>query len=325
MASTSALLLAGASPLGASPVAYESARGGVPESFTVRHSCEDRGPSSATITPVMDPCLRRNDGIDAFAGEQNADAAPAQTLAAPQPLPQQAPLAPASATDPVPVPVPVPDPVPVQEPTANDILVTARGRVREDPLQEVNLQSFAINQAVDQAVVGPAARAYAGVVPEPLRNGLRNFLYNLHEPVIALNFLLQLKPGKAAETLGRLGVNSTIGGAGLFDVAKRRRFNLPRRRNGFANTLGFYGVKPGAFLFLPFVGPTTLRDLIGGAIDGFIVPTAVGKPFNNRIYTLTTGINRGLDRRAQNDERIDAIRKAADPYGTARTRYLLAR
>ncbi|MFX6258432.1 MlaA family lipoprotein, partial [Acinetobacter baumannii] len=87
--------------------------------------------------------------------------------------------------------------------------------------------------------------------PVPVRSGIRNFLYNLREPIVFVNFLLQHKAGKAAETLGRFVVNSTVGVGGLFDMAKRRPIHLPRRPNGFADTLGFYGVKPGPFLFLP--------------------------------------------------------------------------
>ena len=78
----------------------------------------------------------------------------------------------------------------------------------------------------------------------------------------------QGKVGKAFETLGRLAINSTVGVGGLFDVAGKKA-DLPYRRNGFANTLGYYGVKPGAYLFLPLIGPTTVRDLVGGAIDGY--------------------------------------------------------
>src|SRR3546814_4173394 len=95
-----------------------------------------------------------------------------------------------------------------------------------------------------------------------------------------LNFLLQFKIGKAAETLGRFVVNTTFGVGGLVDVAKTKPFNLPYRRNGFANTLGFYGVEPGPYFYLPLVGPTTLRDMAGNGIALLVLPTTVGAPFN---------------------------------------------
>ena len=211
-------------------------------------------------------------------------------------------------------------------PEASDIVVTARPRsVRGDPLQQVNAQSFAVTQAVDGAIVGPVSLAYENALPAPVRSGLRNFLNNLHEPVVALNFLLQLKPGKAAETAGRFAINSTVGAVGVLDIAKRRPFNLARRPNGFADTFGYYGIAPGPFLFLPLIGATTVRDLIGGTLDGSVLPLAIGRPFNRAIYTIPTGVVRGLDRRAEFDEKLQTLRESADPYAAARVFYLQRR
>lgn len=210
--------------------------------------------------------------------------------------------------------------------SSDDIVVTARPRnAPGDPLQRVNAESFAITQSVDKAFVGPVSLAYKHALPAPVRSGLRNFLNNLHEPVVALNFLLQLRPGKAVETAGRFAINSTIGGAGVFDLAKRRPFNLRRRPNGFADTMGFYGVKPGAFLFLPLIGATTVRDLIGGMLDGVVLPLTVGRPFNRLAFTGPTGVIRGLDRRAEFDEKLQTLRSSADPYAAARAFYLQRR
>ncbi len=206
--------------------------------------------------------------------------------------------------------------------SSDDIVITARPRSRDDPLAAINAKSFAATQAIDRAVVGPIALAFQRTVPTPIRDGLRNFLNNLHEPVIALNYLLQLKPGKAAETLGRFALNSTVGAAGLFDIAKRKPFKLPRRRNGFADTLGFYGVKPGPFLFLPLVGATTPRDLIGGILDGFALPFAIGKPFNRLTYTVPTGALREVDNRAEFDDKLTQLRGQPDPYVALRRYYL---
>src|SRR3546814_84941 len=129
-----------------------------------------------------------------------------------------------------------------------------------------NIKSYRVIQSVDKALVAPVATGYQRVLPEPVRDGLGNALRNISEPVNFLNFLLQFKIGKAAETLGRFVVNTTFGVGGLVDVAKTKPFNLPYRRNGFANTLGFYGVEPGPYFYLPLVGPTTLRDMAGNGI-----------------------------------------------------------
>jgi phospholipid-binding lipoprotein MlaA len=205
------------------------------------------------------------------------------------------------------------------------IIVQGRPRTASDPLQRLNADSFALVQSVDAAVTGPVALAYRDAVPKPVRSGLRNFLSNLSEPIVALNYLLQLKPGKSAETLGRFAVNSTIGVAGLIDVAKRRPFSLPRRANGFGNTMGYYGVKPGAYLYLPFMGPTTVRDLVGRVADISVLPVAIGRPFSDPIYTIPATTVRMLDQRAEADEQIQALRKGADPYWDVRQQYLRGR
>ncbi len=206
---------------------------------------------------------------------------------------------------------------------STDIVVSARVRTSADPLVAINAKSFAVTTKVDNAVFGPVAVAYGHAMPKPIRNGLRNFLANLHEPVVFVNYLLQIKPGKAAETIGRFAINTTVGGAGLFDMAKRRPFYLPRRSNGFANTLGYYGVKPGPFLYLPLIGPTTVRDLFGNTLDGFVVPVIGDNPLANPAFSAPAGALRTLDHRADMDDRIKAIRgDATDPYAASRKAYL---
>lgn len=208
-----------------------------------------------------------------------------------------------------------------------EIVVTAKpAPPRSDPMQAVNRTSFKVVRSVDQAVTGPVARGYKQTIPSPVRGGLRNALRNLGEPVVAVNYLLQLKPGKSLETLGRLAINSTIGGAGLFDVAKKRPFNLPYHPNGLANTLGYYGVKPGPYMYLPLIGPTTVRDLAGRVGDIALLPLAVGGPFGNPLFTGPATVIRMVDDRAEAD---DAIRKNitenADLYSATRSKYLKQR
>lgn len=205
-----------------------------------------------------------------------------------------------------------------------DIVVT--GRPRGDPLRRANVVSFKATQAVDDALIGPAAHTYEHVVPKPVRGGLRNFFYNLHEPTVFVNYLVQLKPGRAAETLGRFALNTTIGLAGVMDVAKRRPFNLPRRPNSFSDTLGYYGVKPGPFMFLPLIGPTTLRDLIGGGVDRLAFPSLLGGQVGGTAYIATTGSLKLLDRRLRLDDDLQAIRAGPeDPYTARRALYLKKR
>ncbi|BBF69207.1 VacJ family lipoprotein [Sphingobium sp. 3R8] len=216
-----------------------------------------------------------------------------------------------------------PDP---QGDAAQDIVVTGdKGAPKGDPLEQLNAKSFEAVQSVDKAVVEPVAKAYNKGLPRPVRKGLRNFFSNLGEPVVAAAYLLQFKPGKAFETAGRFGVNTTLGFVGLFDVAKRKPFNLPHRDNGIANTLGFYGVGPGPYMYLPIVGPTTLRDIIGDTADKMILPFALGGKFFKPAYVIPATILNQLGERAAFDETITAIRKEDDPYTVYKTLYLKQR
>ncbi|MCL9999706.1 MAG: VacJ family lipoprotein, partial [Erythrobacter sp.] len=194
------------------------------------------------------------------------------------------------------------------EPPVTEIVVEGEvGPPKSDPAEAINEESYRVTQAVDEALVEPVANAYRDGLPEPVRDGLGNVVKNLGEPSVALNFLLQGKVGKAFETLGRLAINSTVGVGGLFDVAEKKA-DLPYRRNGFANTLGFYGVGSGPYLYLPVTGATSLRDLVGSTLDQALLPVAVGDPFNRLEYAATYFVINGLDQRLAFDEEIASIR-----------------
>ena len=211
-------------------------------------------------------------------------------------------------------------------PPGDEIVVTAREEVPGDPLSDVNAKSYEAIQAADVAIVAPIAGAYEEVVPEPVRDGLRNFLRNLEEPVIAFNYLLQLKPGRAVKSVARFAVNSTLGIAGVVDVAKRKPFNLPYTPNGFANTFACYGIGPGPYLYLPLVGPTTVRDLIGVTLDRAALPAVVGPPLNEPYYALPAASLDALNDRIEIDGQIKELRKnSTDPYAESRDLYLKQR
>jgi phospholipid-binding lipoprotein MlaA len=147
----------------------------------------------------------------------------------------------------------------------------------------------------------------------------------LDEPIVFVNFLLQFKIGKAAETVGRFAINSTIGVAGLFDFAKKHPINLPRRSNGLADTLGYYGVGPGPYLYLPLIGSTTVRDVLGRVADLSLLPAAVGKPFSNPIVSATKGALSSIDDRVENDVILTRVQESGNPYAAMREYYLKKR
>jgi phospholipid-binding lipoprotein MlaA len=207
----------------------------------------------------------------------------------------------------------------------DEIVVRARFlHSPSDPFEKVNIKTYELVQKVDDNVVGPVANVYDSM-PEPVRNGLHNFLKNLNEPIVFVNFVLQHKIGKASETLARFTLNSVAGVAGLFDVAKRHPFMLPRRPNGFGNTLGFYGVHQGPFLYLPVIGPTTVRDLIGIIADRLLLPTAIGSPFDQPIYSIPAATIGVFDRRSEFDDELRLIRATTNPYAARRDSYLSRR
>jgi phospholipid-binding lipoprotein MlaA len=188
----------------------------------------------------------------------------------------------------------------------------------DDPWETVNRGLYAIHQALDHAVFGPAGRAYKEL-PQPLRKGLRNVINNLKEPGIAFNDLLQAHPTRAVKTAGRFLLNSSIGIGGLMDVAYNA--NLPHHDNGFGTTAARYGVQPGPYLFIPFIGPTNIRDILGQLADVATDPLG-WSPFHDGQVIYGRAIIDGLDLRAEADAELQAIdNMSTDPYASLRSLY----
>jgi phospholipid-binding lipoprotein MlaA len=285
--------------------------------------------SMAPAAPTAD--LAPNATPHDAASPATPTSAAASGSAAPTPIPMAPASPPEGQSDsvpatPAPPAPPAPETAPEHKPAGDEIVVTAREQTPGDPLADINAKSYVVVQAVDQAVVGPISMGYKSVMPKPLRLGLRNFLRNLEEPVIALNFLLQLKPERAVKSVGRFAVNSTIGVGGLVDMAKRKPFNLRYTPNGFANTFACYGIGPGPYFFLPLAGPTTLRDLIGLGLDRAILPAVIGKPLDQPYYAIPANVIDSLNDRIDIDDQLKQIRAdSADPYVATRELYLRQR
>lgn len=134
-----------------------------------------------------------------------------------------------------------------------------------DPLEGINRGVYKFNDVTDRYVAKPVATAYKTVTPSPVRKGVNNFFSNLKTITTVLNDLLQLKFTKAFSDAGRFVINSTFGIAGFIDVANMD--NVDYQPEDFGQTLGHYGVGNGAYLVLPFVGPSTVRDFAGRVVD----------------------------------------------------------
>jgi len=137
-----------------------------------------------------------------------------------------------------------------------------------DPFEDINRIVFNISDDLDQAVLRPAAEFYSEYTPLFLKNGITNVFSNLSEVDTIVNQLLQGKVWYAAQDTGRFVINSTVGVAGFFDIASRA--GLEKHDEDFGQTLGFWGVPSGFYLFVPFLGPTTLRDMLAKPTSWFL-------------------------------------------------------
>lgn len=137
--------------------------------------------------------------------------------------------------------------------------------VERDPIEPFNRGVSHFNEAVDQTVLKPVATAYREVLPQPVRTGVGNFFSNLGDFWSFANSVLQLKPRQAADNFFRFGVNSTLGFAGVLDIATE--LGIERHPEDFGQTLGRWGVPPGPYLVLPILGSSTLRDAVALELD----------------------------------------------------------
>ncbi|MEX0738250.1 MAG: VacJ family lipoprotein [Pseudohongiella sp.] len=135
-----------------------------------------------------------------------------------------------------------------------------------DPLIGLNRAVFAFNDVSYRYVLVPAARTYLNVTPEPVKQGIGNFFYNLRTPIYALNHLLQGRPEQTVKDLGRFVVNTTVGIAGIFDPADSW-LDMERQVTSAGDTMAQYGVGYGAYLVLPFIGSSNLRNAGGMLLE----------------------------------------------------------
>ncbi|HEY2188592.1 MAG TPA: VacJ family lipoprotein [Caldimonas sp.] len=136
---------------------------------------------------------------------------------------------------------------------------------RLDPWEKWNRKVFNFNEDVDHAVLIPVSTAYTNVIPQPIRRGVSNFFNNFADAWSAINNILQGKFELGFEDATRVGANTLFGLFGVLDVASE--MGLDHHYEDFGQTLGRYGVGAGAYLVLPILGPSTVRDAVALPVD----------------------------------------------------------
>ncbi|MGD0192968.1 MAG: VacJ family lipoprotein [Rhizomicrobium sp.] len=189
-----------------------------------------------------------------------------------------------------------------------------------DPLESTNRKIFEFNQSLDKHVARPVAVFYSRAVPEFARDGIHNVLVNFATPVILVNDVLQARPKRAVDTLGRILVNTTIGLGGLVDVAAKT--GIPEHTTDFGETLAGYGVGEGPYLVTPILGPSDVRDSIGYGVDLAFDPTTWIAFQSASWFKFGKAVGGVVDARSRNIGLIDDLeRTSLDVYATERSAY----
>jgi phospholipid-binding lipoprotein MlaA len=186
-----------------------------------------------------------------------------------------------------------------------------------DPLESFNRRIFWFNDTVDVYVLEPVATGWDRIAPRRVQTSLGNFFHNLRFPIVLVNSLLQGKPQRAATSVARFVVNTTVGGAGLFDPATG--WGLDDHPEDFGQTLGWWGVPPGPYLVLPFLGPSNPRDAVGlvGDYGASITPF-----FVNQFILLGTRVTDTVNLRSLFLQEVrDAKEASLDYYAFLRHAY----
>ncbi len=190
-----------------------------------------------------------------------------------------------------------------------------------DPFEPTNRAIYKFNDRVDKAVVRPTARVYQRVVPQFVRQSVRNVFSNVNDVRVGLNNALQGKFAIAYADFGRVMMNSTLGMLGLFDIASEA--GIERHQEDFGQTLGWWGLPDGPFIMLPLFGPSNLRDTAGFFVDRLTDPLTYVEPTraSNQITAgkLVSGRAELLDA----SKVLDTV--ALDQYQFVRDAYLQRR
>jgi phospholipid-binding lipoprotein MlaA len=201
--------------------------------------------------------------------------------------------------------------------------VTGASSDPRDPYENYNRAMFEFNRKVDDNILKPLATGYATVLPSFVRSAVGNFFANIGDVWTAVNNYLQGKPKDGTTDVTRVVFNSTIGIAGLIDVATP--MGLPKHEEDFGQTLGVWGAKSGPYVVLPFFGSSTLRDSLAKPIDLYADPLTASNSVPVRAKNSGRVLRAVDDRAALLDTGTLMEGAALDPYQFFRDAYLQRR
>ncbi len=190
-----------------------------------------------------------------------------------------------------------------------------------DPFEGSNRAVFEFNQTLDENLFEPVARTYKESMPETAQNRVSDFSSNLDDISTLGNEILQFELFDSVSTFGRILVNSTIGLAGLFDVASD--VGLEKTDEDFGQTMAVWGVPSGPYVVLPILGPSTMRDSAGTYAD-ITENVNVTKTLNATEET-TLLLTRAVDTRVKLLSATDLLKNSDDVYIATRSSYLQKR
>ena len=192
-----------------------------------------------------------------------------------------------------------------------------------DPWEPFNEKMFWFNREVlDRYLLKPAATAWNFLLPDGVQRGIHNVFDNVKVVQRVVSNSLQLKFMGAAKEVARFTINSTVGLAGFFDVAKEG-FGIEQSDEDMGQTFGVWGIGPGPYLVLPFLPPLTVRDGIGYALDAAMTPVYYFIPWYASIGAGATEI---VNERSLNLDRFERVAESTiDLYGAVRNAYLQRR
>lgn len=198
------------------------------------------------------------------------------------------------------------------------LMLGCASQQNKDPLEGMNRTVYKFNDVIDKVALKPVAKGYQAITPAPVQTGVNNFFKNIFDVVTLVNELFQFKFKQAANTTGRIALNTTVGILGFFDIHSKT--GGVRTREDFGQTLGYYGLGSGAYLVLPLLGPSSTRDGIGFATDAFFFnPIGYINDDPARWALIGAAV---IDKRAELIDDIDIRDRAFDPYAFMRDTYM---